>query len=52
MDYSDALAFADLPGLFKSQKHLRAVFQNEAIRQEISDAIYSDIGMVLSLIHI
>lgn len=46
MDYSDALAFADLPGLFKSQKHLRAVFQNEAIRQEISDAIYSDIGMV------
>ena len=45
MDYSDALAFADLPGLFKSQKHLRAVFQNEAIRQEISDAIYSDIGM-------
>lgn len=46
MDYSDGLAFADLPGLFKSQKHLRAVFQNEEIRKEISDDIYGDIGMV------
>lgn len=46
MDYSDGLAFADLPGLFKSQKHLRAVFQNEEIRKAISDDIYEDIGMV------
>lgn len=46
MDYSDALAFADLPGLFKSQKHLRAVFQNDDIRKKISDDIYGDIGMV------
>lgn len=46
MDYSDALAFADLPGLFKSQKHLRSVFQNDAIRKEISDDIYNEIGMI------
>ncbi|NBH73487.1 TRAP transporter substrate-binding protein [Clostridiaceae bacterium] len=46
MDYSDALAFADLPGLFKNQKHLRAVFQDEVVRKEISDDIFGDIGMV------
>lgn len=46
MDYSDALAFADLPGLFKNQKHLRAVFQNDEIRKEISDDIFQDIGMI------
>ncbi len=46
MDYSDGLAFADLPGLFKSQKHLRAVFQDEEFRKEVSDDIFGDIGMI------
>ena len=46
MDYSEALAFTDLPGLFKSQPHVRAVFQDEDIRSQIAEQIQSDIGLV------
>ena len=46
MDYSTALAFTDLPGLFKNQPHVRATFDNQEIRDWVAEKIKSDIGMV------
>ena len=46
MDYSTALAFTDLPGLFKSQPHVRASFDDQEIRDWVAEKIKSDIGMI------
>ncbi len=46
MDYSNALAFTDLPGLFKSQKHVRAVFQDQEIRDWVAEQVKNDINMI------
>lgn len=46
MDFSDALAFTDLPGLFKNQKHIRGVFQDQEIRNWVSEKVKEDIGLV------
>lgn len=46
MDFSDALAFTDLPGLFKNQKHIRGVFQDQQIRDWVSEKVKNDIGLI------
>lgn len=41
-EYSDALEFTELPGIFTSVGHARRVFYDEQIREQVSQAIYDD----------
>ena len=41
-EYSDALEFTELPGLFDGVDHARRVFYDEEIRAEVSEAVYED----------
>ena len=46
MDYSTALAFTDLPGMFKSAQHVRAAFEDEEVRNMVSQQIRDDLNMI------
>lgn len=43
-EYSKALYFTDIPGLFKNMEHMRAVWQSD-IREEIIKQIQKDTGL-------